>query len=1257
VINGSATQGTLYVHNYGSSAASGVSFDLGSATTKTKVKTALAKVGLNLGGYEDANGFVLINPERCASIPAGGSCAVNFTTPSMSVGNLGNSLVKLAYKGSNGSATTSQVVNYKYVNLAALSGVNFTGSLNITGVQGSTQHVVGYVYAGGASGTSYKNVNLNSTNATTRISNGFISGQEVVAGQVIAVEFAVAMQSNKTSSVNVTPSWGSSQLHASLQTGANSGSPLTLSLTPAQNTVNLIFGNIPVLSAPTTSPAVVNVVNNGNADSSGGLTATATGGNASDLTITNNCGSTVLAANAANSCQITFSTASYTSGTTTVEYKDNTGAVVGSQTVVWSNSKPFPAVYLAPSPSTISFGKGTSTGANSIVFTVTNVGQAPLENVTYPVTNTGSASWTEDVSTCTSSIGASASCTISGHLTGTNDGAGNLYIKAVGSFNSVNYSFAALPLAYTVTAAPSLQITPVSANMTLLANGVESQSQTYTVTNIGNDPALFTGLSLTDSSTHALKPVISGGDCTSSTTLNETNSCTVVVKYGPAAASQVINESGVATLQVAYHGGTPDTNYNSQATLNYNLVGNDSYVTESTTTTNLPGAGTSGSPYAGNANLDPMKITLTYGNPSSNYPMSNFNLNTNNLPYGLVVDPSSTCTTGSATMSLESNGGSCTLVLALDRSLLTTAGGSVVLDFTTPTATWSTPLGFYSQAGTQTYLTYAQPSVVFALSNNNASFESTVLSITGSNLDKGANPLPVSVSGVNKWLESSPVNPSAGCTVNASTYAVSCNLTAGTNPANVTYLMPNYLQAGESANIPLIFSSIAYAYLNPSYTFINYLAPEVASAIITQATSITFSGNYAFLTSNVSSQITQCLVDDNGVLSACSNIDLGSGLLSNGALNISIAANDSGASVATILGNGATDGASPVVVTCPVNGDGTLGIPCSSATITPPPSGLNVSQRTSLATNLTTTALSSASDLITSYSIKVKAGVVMAGVIDQTAHSIRVTVPYGVSLNGLVASFTVNGNTTVKVNNVTQVSGVTANDFSSGLLYAVTPSGGSTVYYSVSVQNSTFAASALNTKNWTETILFSFMPWFVTEQPFNPSAAYGYYKESAPFNMMGLSSIAYTPLGNGGAAPLYTLTNIESSLTYSCDMRNITNIDITKCVNTNYINNPSSVAFMGAAMYSTIFYVASYSDNKVIPCASDGTSTTRCGTTYTSLPEISSVGLNYPRGMSYKANTGLLTIVNDGDNSYVSCKFGSSNGTTVTCTKHYFKDL
>ncbi len=832
VINGSATQGTLYVHNYGTNAINGASFNLGLATTKTRLKTALANLGVKLGGYEDASGFILINPERCASIPAGGSCAVNFTTPNLSVGNLGNSLVKLSYSGKNGTQTTSQVVNYKYVDLAALGGVNFTGSLNVVGTQGSTQHVVGYVYAGGTAGTLYKDVNLKSTNATTSISNGFINGQEVAAGQVIAVEFAVGMQSNKSSYVNVTPSWGASKLQ-STSVGSGTGNLLGLSLTPSQGKVNYIFGDIPVLTAPTGIAAVVNVTNNGNADGGGGLTARATS-NASDLTIDyTDCVTTALRANAANSCKITFAATSSTPGSTTVEYVSN-GSVIGSQTVVWTNDKPYPAVYISPNMTTYNLGKGDSGADDSITFTFTNVGKAPLTGITYPVTNSGPATWTEDSRTCTSTIGATttptATCSISGHLTGTDDGTGDLYIRALGSANSVNYSFVSLPIRYTVAAAPSLEITSsTSDSLLLLANGSDVVNKTYTVRNIGNDPAILNGINdsinLVESTTNNpnnLLPYISGGSCMGKSTLLDKESCSVTVTYGPASANLTANESGIATFTVNYSGGTPDEDRTSKSAFNYKLVGNDSYVKE-TTNSNMPYDPDFPGTYQGKANMDQMTITTTYENPSQNYPMTNFNLNTNNLPYGVVVDPDlTTCAIGSQVMSLEMNE-DCKLVLKLDRSLLATAGGSVNFNFTIPTATWTTPLGFYSQPGDPVRVNYAQPVVTFVLSANNANFKSTILTMTGSSLDKGATSLPVSIAGVKYWLESSPINPTSNCPVNSSTYAVDCNLTEANNVGSVTYVMPNYLQTGEKADIPLIFSTSAYAYLSPSYTFINYL--------------------------------------------------------------------------------------------------------------------------------------------------------------------------------------------------------------------------------------------------------------------------------------------------------------------------------------------------------------------------------------------------------------------------------------------------
>lgn len=254
-------------------------------------------------------------------------------------------------------------------------------------------------------------------------------------------------------------------------------------------------------------------------------------------------------------------------------------------------------------------------------------------------------------------------------------------------------------------------------------------------------------------------------------------------------------------------------------------MGNDSYLEESAPLgTNLAGAGTVGSPFAGNANLTGMLITIKYTNVSLNYPMSNLNFNTNNLPRGLTVDGSSTCVTGSNVMTLES-GISCNLVLALNPATLATIDGTVLLDFTSPTATWTTPLGFYSQTGSSIYIGDIQPTVAMTLSNNNGSFESTILSMTGANLDKGTDPV-VSVSGVYGMLSESPVEPSANCTVESTTWGVSCGLAAGGNTsANVTYMMPTFLQPGIAESIPLVFSVPTPAYLNPKYTFINYVAP------------------------------------------------------------------------------------------------------------------------------------------------------------------------------------------------------------------------------------------------------------------------------------------------------------------------------------------------------------------------------------------------------------------------------------------------
>jgi hypothetical protein len=76
---------------------------------------------------------------------------------------------------------------------------------------------------------------------------------------------------------------------------------------------------------------------------------------------------------------------------------------------------------------------------------------------------------------------------------------------------------------------------------------------------------------------------------------------------------------------------------------------------------------------------------------------------------------------------------------------------------------------------------------------------------------------------------------------------------------------------------------------------------------------------------------------------------------------------------------------------------------------------------------------------------------VVNATINETDKVIEATVPHGTNLTSLVASYESSLGSVLKVNNVEQVSGQTANDFTSSLVYTVTAEDGSTVDYTVSV--------------------------------------------------------------------------------------------------------------------------------------------------------------------------------------------------------------
>lgn len=99
-------------------------------------------------------------------------------------------------------------------------------------------------------------------------------------------------------------------------------------------------------------------------------------------------------------------------------------------------------------------------------------------------------------------------------------------------------------------------------------------------------------------------------------------------------------------------------------------------------------------------------------------------------------------------------------------------------------------------------------------------------------------------------------------------------------------------------------------------------------------------------------------------------------------------------------------------------------------------------------------ALSSAKE-ITSYKFEAATNAALAsnitGTIDSGNHTIVLIVPYGTNLTALVATFELSVSAIAKVGSIPQVSGTTANDFTSSVTYTVTAEDGSTWDWVVTV--------------------------------------------------------------------------------------------------------------------------------------------------------------------------------------------------------------
>ena len=113
---------------------------------------------------------------------------------------------------------------------------------------------------------------------------------------------------------------------------------------------------------------------------------------------------------------------------------------------------------------------------------------------------------------------------------------------------------------------------------------------------------------------------------------------------------------------------------------------------------------------------------------------------------------------------------------------------------------------------------------------------------------------------------------------------------------------------------------------------------------------------------------------------------------------------------------------------------------------------------TSVIYSITVSVAAISAKAITTYSFVGFPG--SAGIIDETAKTIAVTVPNGTDLTALIATFTTTG-ASVMVGTTVQTSGVTPNNFTTPVTYIVTAADATTVTYSVTVTASSISAKAV----------------------------------------------------------------------------------------------------------------------------------------------------------------------------------------------------
>ncbi len=433
VLDGKATQTGIYVRNNTGQTISGIQY---------------ASVLTNAGAGQHASSLQL-SASNCTSIAANSSCLLSFSTPSLSLGQSGSTLIDASYNGQH----SKQLINYRYYTSNDYSGVNFSdGSSSL---YGTNDYATVYAFVGKSQ--SQTKVGFNASNSSLAVSSGLTNGSvDIASNQVIALEIK-SNQDVTSNLVSLTPYTVTTfkQLANSLQIANLQNQNLQVTISPTQQ-ANLLMSDSPILNATGESSAIITLINNGNQTATNINLTSADSAKVSITAASSNPCTSGGSLEAGASCNYKLSLVDlYNNGQSNLNlaYNNSITNTQATQSVYYYNNLAAPMISVVPASS--SFTEGINT-ANSLVFNVQNIGNAPLNNLNVSLNKTLTQATLSQINNCGAQIKAKASCTITATVSANaNVDSGIFYAKLNGNFTNgattTTYSFISKPVSTTIT--------------------------------------------------------------------------------------------------------------------------------------------------------------------------------------------------------------------------------------------------------------------------------------------------------------------------------------------------------------------------------------------------------------------------------------------------------------------------------------------------------------------------------------------------------------------------------------------------------------------------------------------------------------------------------------------------------------------------------------------------------------------------------------------------------------------------------------